>query len=376
MSNIKGFDKKQAPIAIVLTVAVVISIVSIFTFGDKSKEKPNAQTTNAMSSAKDTTKDLSKGTTKKGENSTKKPPEISIPADYTTTQSIVISGTSAMEMYGISQNSLKRYAELINNFSATVPNTQVYVMLAPTAIEFYGPEKYNTGNRSQEKGIKIAYDALNTKVKSVDARSALRMHTDEYLYFRTDHHWTARGAYYSYTAFAKTAGFTPSKLDTYKQGRIDNFVGSMYRYTQAQVLKDNPDYVETFIPSTPATGVIFNDATMAQSRPLTIVAEDISASNKYLAFIQGDSPIIKITTGNKNGKKIILVKESYGNAFAPFLIDNYEEVYVTDPRRIDMNLTNFVNTNGIDNVIFLNYTFAPSNPVYMSAFIKMLGQQG
>ena len=56
------------------------------------------------------------------------------------------------------------------------------------------------------------------------------------------------------------------------------------------------------------------------------------------------------------------------------MIDNFEEVYVTDPRRVEMNLAEFVNANGINNVMFLNYTFAPSNPVYMKAFLKMLGQ--
>lgn len=373
MSNIKGFDKNQTPIAVFLTVVAIVAIVGVLAFGDNDKIS-GVEVTKSNVVVDKTKKNPLKNEEKKESTTQQKPPDISIPADYTTSQSIVISGTTAMEMYGVSQNSLQRYANAINNFSAAVPNAQVYVMLAPTIIEFYGPEKYNTGNRSQEKGIKIAYDALNHNIKSVDARSALRMHTDEYLYFRTDHHWTARGAYYAYTAFAKVAGFSPSKLNSYEMGKIDGFVGSMYRYTQSQALKDNPDYVETFKPSTSATGVIFNDTTMSQSRPLTIVADDISASNKYLAFIQGDNPIIKITTEKKNGKKIILIKESYGNAFAPFLIDNFEEVYVTDPRRVEMNLAEFVNANGINNVMFLNYTFAPSNPVYMKAFLKMLGQ--
>ncbi|MEG1819658.1 MAG: DHHW family protein [Oscillospiraceae bacterium] len=371
MSSVQGFQKKQVPVAIVLTIAIAVVIILILVFGGKQQRILNDKTTAASAS---TTKQEAKSTTKKETTTQKAPPPISTPAEYTTSSSIIISGTSAMEMYGISPKSLQRYAETINAFSTLVPKSQVYVLLAPTAMEFYGPEKFNTGNRSQDAGIKLAYAALAKNVKSVDSRSALRMHTDEYIYFRTDHHWTARGAYYAYTAFAKTAGFNPSKLDTYTVGKVDGFVGSMYRYTQAQVLKDNPDYVETFTPKTPATGLIFSDATMTQSRPLTIVASSVAAGNKYLAFIQGDNPIIKITTGNKNGRKIILIKESYGNAFAPFLIDNYEEVYVTDPRKIDMNLASFANANGINDILFLNYTFAPSNSTYMTAFLKMLGQ--
>ena len=371
MSSSQGFQQKQKLIAIILVIAIVIVIITILVVGGKQdatkKQNPSSTTTTQENKDKPTT-------TKKDETTTQAPPPISNPADFTITRSIMVIGNSAMEMYGISPKNLTRYAETINAFSKQVPKSQVYVMLAPTAIEFYGPEKYNTGNRSQDAGIKLAYKAMNKNIKTVDARSTLRMHTDEYLYFRTDHHWTARGAYYAYTAFAKTAGFKPSTMDTYTIGKIDGFVGSMYRYSEAQVLKDNPDYVETFTPKTPATGQIFTDATMSQSRPLTIVASQVAADNKYLAFIQGDNPIIKITTGNNNGRKIILIKESYGNALAPFLIDNYEEVYVTDPRRIDMNLADFVNANGINDVLLLNYTFAPSNSTYMTAFSKMLGQ--
>lgn len=374
MSNTQGFQKNQIPVAVTLLIAIVAVIVLVLIFGGKGANGKNQNTT-LPSTSLTSDKDSSKSTTEKQSTTTQEvPPAISSPADYTTKSSIVISGTSAMEMYGISPNSLERYSQTINAFSTLVPNSQVYVMLVPTAIEFYGPEKFNTGNRSQEAGINLAYCALNSTIKSVGVRSHLRMQTDEYIYFRTDHHWTARGAYYAYTAFAKSAGFTPSELSSYTMGRIDGFVGSMYRYTQAQVLKDNPDYVETFTPKTPATGVIFSDATMSQSKPLTIVANEVKSDNKYLAFIQGDNPLIKITTGNKNGKKIIIIKESYGNAIAPFMIDNYEEVYVTDPRRIEMNLASFVNANGIGDILFINYTFAPSNPTYMTAFVKMLGK--
>ena len=92
-------------------------------------------------------------------------------------------------------------------------------------------------------------------------------------------------------------------------------------------------------------------------------------------FIEGDNPILKYDTANKNGKSILMVKESYGNAFAPFLTDNYETVYVVDPRKVDLNLTSFVQQQGIDDVLFLNYAFAPSNPTYRRAFEKMLGVQ-
>ena len=42
--------------------------------------------------------------------------------------------------------------------------------------------------------------------------------------------------------------------------------------------------------------------------------------------------MIQIDTGTRNGKSIVVVKESYGNAFVPFLIPHYEHIYVVDER--------------------------------------------
>ena len=297
--------------------------------------------------------------------------------EYQQSGYIILDHTrkAAMELY-TADSRMKDYSAVINSFASKVPDSQVYVLLAPTSLEFYSAEEYHTGNKSEKKGIQMAYDALNSNIKTVDAYSKIQPHTDEYIYFRTDHHWTARGAYYGYTAFAEVAGLTPKPLSSYQSGKIEGFVGSYYGFTQSEMLKENPDYVEYFLPQTQATGVYSYDAAMTNQIPLAIVRTQVENSNKYLAFIQGDTPIAKITTGNKNGKKIMVVKESYGNAFVPFLIENYEEIYVTDPRKIDMDLTSFVKEHGIQDVLMINYVFAPYNKGYMDSLKKMVGYNG
>lgn len=303
------------------------------------------------------------------------PPTTEAPnaADVTTNGYIIMVKDRAMEMYAANKSQISSYAAAVLRLVDKVPNAKVYNLLAPTAIEFYSPEEYHTANHSQKKGIQMAYDAMGSKVIGVDAYSKLAQHTNEYIYFRTDHHWTARGAYYGYLAFAEAAGLTPKPLESYQTGRIDGFVGTMYGYTQSQVLKDNPDYVEYFLPQTKAEGKRYSSAAMSDGRELRIVTTDVSAGNKYLAFIQGDNPLVKITTANQNGKRIIVVKESYGNALVPFLVENYEEIYVVDPRRIDMDLPAFINQHQIQDVLMINYTLIPGNKTYMSALNKLIG---
>lgn len=370
MARIKAFDKKQIPVAVASVVVVVAVIICILVFGkgsapktpEKDKTESKSQTT-ASQTKKETTETTA-------ETEVTLPPTSS--SDYEITRSVAIQGNRCMELYGIAPKSLQHYGEIISAFGAKVPSVSVYVMLAPTSIELYGPDSYRTGNRSQKEGINIAYSALSgSNVKSVDAYSAIVPHASEYVYFRTDHHWTARGAYYAYTALGKVAGFTPTKLSDHKSGRIDGFVGTFKQFSAS--LANDPDYVEYFYPLTEATGTIYQDASLTNGRAMKIISENISGSNKYLCFIEGDNPVEKIVTANKNGRKIAVIKESYGNALAPFLVDNFEEVYVLDPRRGDVNLTQFVNNNGITDVLFVNYTFAPSNPTYKAALEKMLG---
>lgn len=379
MAEIKGFEKKQKPIAIASVLIVAAVMLAILLFGENTGPSVKPQEGEAGGKTTEQVKPTEDKTTEPVSESTTAPPQSTTaptttqPTPYSTKGSIIIQGDRAMEIYGVAQNSLKSYSSVISEFAKRVPKANVYVLLAPTSIEFYGPESYRTGSHSQAKGIGIAYEALSgDNIKAVDALSEISKYTNEYIYFRTDHHWTARGAYHAYTAFCKTAGLTPTKLEDHKSGRIDGFVGTMYSYTSAQVLADNPDYVEYFYPLSEATGMIYTDASMANGRSMKIITENVSNRNKYLTFLEGDNPLEKITTSNKNGKKVAVIKESYGNAFAPFLIDHYEEVYVIDPRKVDMNLKSFVFDNGITDIVFINYPFVPSNPTYRTAFDKML----
>ena len=152
----------------------------------------------------------------------------------------------------------------------------------------------------------------------------------------------------------------------------------MYRYTQAQVLVDHPDYVEYFQPVVSAEGQYFSNASMNDGRTLRILSTNITdRASKYMCFIQGDKALERIVTSNKNGRKLLVIKESYGNAIVPFMLENYEEVFVLDPRQdgvSDMNLPQFVTDNGITDVLFINYMFAPSNKLYMTSLKNIVNK--
>ncbi|MBR5743242.1 MAG: hypothetical protein IKX85_05510, partial [Clostridia bacterium] len=255
---------------------------------------------------------------------------------------------------------------------------------ALTSAAFYAPEKYRTGAHDQKAYIQELYDQ-EVDVVTVDAYGEIRYHTDEYIYFRTDHHWAQLGAYYAYIAFCETLGLEPYTLDQFEAGQIEgNFVGSLYSYTsgysQSSVLKKNPDTVYYWRPVREYFSRIYPDQAMTESKAWDgyVVASSVSAGNKYLAFIAGDNPLMKITSDAGTGKKIAVIKESYGNAFVPFLVNHYDEIYVIDPRKWNrddyprFHLKDFVADNEIDQVLVIDYPLVISNQAYINYLNNLL----
>ena len=130
--------------------------------------------------------------------------------------------------------------------------------------------------------------------------------------------------------------------------------------------------MEYFLPPVNTTATASDtDAAMSDGYGIQVINTETTSSNKYLAFIGGDHGVIKITTDAQSDRSIVVIKESYANAFVPWLCANYKTVYFVDPRQMDVNLASFVKTNAIDEVLFLNYMFIPSNPKFMNALENM-----
>ena len=298
-----------------------------------------------------------------------------ITGEVETVSGVIIIGNRAMELYYYSESRSERYVKLVNRLQDKLAGvSQVYDMVAPTAVEFYSPEKYHDLSSSQVDAIKGIYDRLDGSVKTVDAYSQILPKVQDYLYFRTDHHWTARGAHRAYIAFGQVAGFEAIPLEQFETGIVPgDFLGSLYRYTKSSKLKNDPDFVEYFLPKVTSEGIAFQNTAMTEGYKIQAVRTEVSSTNKYLAFIQGDNPLVRFQTSLKNGRKVVVLKESFGNALVPFLLNHYEEVYVIDPRSLTADLPGFIQANGIQDVLIINYAFSVTNNKWLDGFENMIG---
>ena len=309
-------------------------------------------------------------------------PEIDTPdeSDASYAGSVVVVGDRAMEIPTRLDDIITSYAAAVGNLAKALgPDVRTISLVTPNGGEFYSPESLHTGEHSQKDMIDFCYGQMDSGIVTVDAYAKLRAHTDEYIYFRTDHHWTQLGAYYAYTAFCEAAGFDAVPLEQFQTGRYDTFLGSMYTFTkgypQSDVLKQHPDYLDYYLPIADTHARYYADGSLENGTPVSVVYTqlDESVSNKYLCFIGGDTPVC-IVESDVQGPTCIVLKESYGNAFVPFLTSHYGRIIVIDPREFNqegkptLDLAAFAADQGVDDLIVINYPYM----INSKAFVRYL----
>ncbi len=253
------------------------------------------------------------------------------------------------------------YAAALNRFNEELgEDVKIYSMVVPTAGEYYLPEKYDDYNASHKKSVDSINAQFREDIIAVDGISALAEHTDEPIYTRTDHHWQALGAYYAAEAMAKAADVPFADISTYEKVVIDGYVGTMYTYTESVNLLNDPEEFVYYKPSNDYKVHYYDTSyNFDYNFPLFI---DMPVGSSYSTFMGGDAKIVRIETDCKNGRKLLIFKDSYGNAEVPFYTGSFEEIYVCDMRYFDLNAVEFIKEQGITDLLFTMCTFSAVGP--------------
>ncbi|CAN5168556.1 hypothetical protein BH09BAC5_BH09BAC5_10120 [soil metagenome] len=285
-----------------------------------------------------------------------------------TSEGVVIYDGRAMELFGGSDKISKEYASVINKYQKELQGiATIYDVIVPSSIAFFPPKEYRKMAASEKNSTNQIYGYLDPEIKSVNAYDEIEAHRSQYIYFGTDHHWTGLGAYYAYVAFCKTANIAPIALESMTHKVRKNYLGSLYYLTRDSRLKDNPDSVEYWMVPGKHTTLRYG-TTMGKAMPGSLYAEYASGANSYGVFLGGDNPLMRIDNEIKNGRKCVIVKNSYGNPFSTYFTANYETVFVVDYRYYTGSLVDLVKQNKINDVIFINGIFS----AYTSWHLKMM----
>ena len=242
------------------------------------------------------------------------------------------------------------FAKMLNVYADSLRGkARVFSAVAPLSSAFIPLPNYERYALRNEKTLQAIQTNLNPGVYFADVMGEMNQHYNEYLWYGSDHHWTGLGAYYGYVAFCKAAGITPVPLSSMEKKERKGFLGTLYELTRDQSVRDNPDRVETYIPPGIETKAVYYNAYDFKYPQLSKV---FCNSPNYSAFICGDTPLMKITTNVKNGKKIAVVKNSMGNAFVVYLISHYEQIYVVDFRYSKHNLLKIMKEAQVNDLVF------------------------
>ena len=243
---------------------------------------------------------------------------------------------------------------LDSNMSALntlVGNTdaKVYFALIPDKSDLYSsllPK--NAPNDSEKEVIDYCYGQSNAT--NVDMYSALSAHTDEYIFYRTDHHWTSLGAYYGLSALAESMGLPCPALDSYTDRHVvsEEFYGTTWSSSGFSWV--DPDTMEIFVNAPEGLKV----TSYPQGSPVEGKLYDFSfleKKDKYSMFMGGNCPMHVIETGNEDKPSLLILRDSYTDSLIPFLLDDFSEIHVLDLRYYRASLKAYIEQNEFDNVL-------------------------
>ena len=250
------------------------------------------------------------------------------------------------------KENIKFKVDAINLFTSNMPDVDKYFILVPNSVKVledklpaYAP------NGDELIYMDRVKDSLDDNINFIDVYDILYSHKDEYIYYKTDHHWTTKGAYLAYENLMEDMGVSPHGEEYFKITNVtDSFYGSLYSKSGIRNIK--PDSIKLYLPRIDEN-IKVEYVDEGKSYDSLYNKESLDKKDKYTVFLGGNHPIIKIKTNIDNGKKLLIIKDSYANSFIPFLTGHFSEIYVVDPRYYDEDLTTLVEDEEIDNLLIL-----------------------
>jgi len=281
--------------------------------------------------------------------------------DFVGLGKVLQIGDAAYKITVFVQSNADKFAALMGKAAEKLDGrSQVYCLVVPenTTAMVRAEDRLKYGCVLEEDVLAYMYSQMDPRVIAVDPIPELVAHNNEYIAFRTDHHWTAVGAYYAYVAWCKEAGVEPVPLSEYEEVEWPGFLGTYYyKANQNNLMGRNPDTVFAYVP--PGDVHMYLDfnvsADLGKEYDLLFDMSKASAGGKYSTFLGSDRA--KVTFVNNDitdGSACLVLKTSFGNPFVYYLTQHYQYVYVLDIRYTNsLSLERCMNTFEFDDILFV-----------------------
>lgn len=268
------------------------------------------------------------------------------------------------EMLEKSKEYLKKFVE---RYSGRLGREHVKVMLVPTASEILLDKLPPFAAGFDQNGLLDEVYGMLPEGTAIDVRDTLKEHADEYIYYKTDHHWTTLGAFYAYQDFCKAMGFpVPELSDAVFTEVSDEFLGTIYSKLNLEIsrdsmhtvtLPDTPDKIQMTVDMTEKFDGLYND-------------KYLSMKDKYSYYLDGNHALTEIASNSEGKGTLLIIKDSYSHCFAPMTLGNYEKVYLVDFRYFNMPISQFITQYRITDILVLYNAVTFATDTHTGAFVR------
>lgn len=243
----------------------------------------------------------------------------------------------------------ERSTAAIRRFAEAYPDLRMVMTLVPCAAAVW-PEYLPKGApvRDQLADIGKIETMLDGAVSFVELQQALHAEDGTQIYYRTDHHWTSRGALAAFQAMQGALGIEGGSYESLLVS--DSFQGTLASKTGSHAARDA---IEVFLPTDQDLKYYTYYADTQEKVTSVFVNSKLDENDQYQVFFGGNHPLIQIRTTADTGRNLLLFKDSYANSFVQFLLPYYDRIVVVDPRYYYDNITGLINSESITDVLFL-----------------------
>lgn len=192
----------------------------------------------------------------------------------------------------------------------------------------------------------------NDHINTINVAEELLKNKDDYIYYKTDHHWTSYGAYLAYLTYMDYLGLEIVDINNLEKITINNFLGTYYN--RSKYFKADSDFITYY-------NILGLHIEIDGKEQLSLMDLDkFKGSDKYSAFLWGNNGLTKVINENiseeRKGSSILIFKDSYANSFIQFLSYNYEIIDIIDLRYFKESIRNFMKDKDYNEILIM-YSF-------------------
>ncbi len=334
-----------------------ILAVTVFS-GCGNRQEEGIDKTETETTTQKSTQDSTQDVTQEAEEETKYP-SITSDGKMKDYKSVVTVDDTAYELYTYLDKVADNYAKSVNKVADTLAGkSDVYDLVIPlsSGITFPDNLKDKISSSDQHDAMQKIQAKMDKHVKNVDVYDVLMQHRTEYEYFGRIIIGRHLVLITHIRNSVKQKGLRRNRwMHIVKNRILTDFWDLFTMILRMQKLKANPDTVTAYYPNAESICHVTASDGKKYDWPVIYDVSNYNAGLKYSTFIASDNPYTEIENKDlSDGSSCIVVKESFGNAFIPFLVDHYQTVYVVDYRYWTGSISKLAQDKNVNDVLFLN----------------------